>query len=65
MKLHVWKIVRKDDGTFEIFHKGNLLKTSIPEKWLEAGLAEYGFCGQEYHDIRRQLELHGRAERVL
>jgi hypothetical protein len=65
MKPNLWEIVRKDDGNFEIFQKGKLLKASIPEKWLEAGLAEYGFCGQEYHDIRRQLELRGRAKMVL
>ncbi len=65
MKPNVWEVVRKDDGTFEIFHQGNLIKARLPEKWLEAGLAEYGFCGQEYHDILRQLELHSRAEMVL
>ncbi|MFZ0955666.1 MAG: hypothetical protein WAN60_04945 [Candidatus Sulfotelmatobacter sp.] len=65
MKPNVWQFVRKDEGTFEIFHKGRLLKTAIPEKWLESALAEYGFCGHEYHEIRRQLDLRGRAERVL
>ncbi len=65
MKLDVWKFVRKEDGTFAILHKGQILKTSIPEQWLESELAKHGFCGQEYHDIRRQLELHGRAEVTL
>jgi hypothetical protein len=55
MKGNVWEIVRKEDGTFEMFHKGELLHGSIPDRWLEDQLVRYGFCGEEYRDIRRQL----------
>jgi len=65
MKENVWEIVRKEDGTFEMFHKGELLHTSIPDRWLEAQLGRYGFCGEEYRDIRRQLDEFGKAKVVL
>jgi hypothetical protein len=61
----VWEIVRKTDGTFEMFRKGELLHTSIPDGWLEAQLGQYGFCGQEYEDIRRQLDECGKAKIAL
>jgi len=54
MKRNVWEIVKKEDGTFDMFHKGRLLHNSIPDKWLKAQLGRYGFWGQEYKDIRRQ-----------
>jgi hypothetical protein len=65
MKRNVWEIVRKEDGTFDMLHKGKLLHASIPGKWLEAQLGRYGFCGEEYKDIRRQFSQCGKAEIVL
>ncbi|PYU52314.1 MAG: hypothetical protein DMG48_07935 [Acidobacteria bacterium] len=65
MKGNVWEIVRKEDGTFEMFHKGELLHGSIPDRWLEDQLVRYGFCGEEYRDIRRQLDQFGKAKIVL
>jgi len=65
MKNNVWEVVRRQDGTFEMLHKGKLLHDSIPDEWLEAQLGRYGFCGQEYKDIRRQLDLSGKAKIVL
>jgi len=47
MKSNVWEIVRNEDGTFDMFHKGELLHASIPDKWLAARLGRHGFCGQE------------------
>jgi hypothetical protein len=65
MKPNIWEIVRKKDGTFDMFHKGKLLHSSIPDRWLEAQVGRYGFCGPEYHDIRRQLDQGGKAKIVL
>jgi hypothetical protein len=48
-----------------MFHKGRLLHNSIPDKWLEAQSGRYGFCGQEYKDIRAKLDEGGKAEIVL
>jgi len=61
MKGNVWEIIRKQDGSFDIFHKGELLHAAIPDKWLENQLGHYGFCGQEYKVIRFQLDQFGKA----
>jgi hypothetical protein len=65
MKGDVWAFVRKEDGTFDLSRGGELLHASIPEKWLADQLGRYGFCGQEYADIRRQLDQVGRARVVI
>ncbi len=65
MKQNIWEFVRKDDGTFEILHSGKILKTSIPNRWLEEEIGKYGFCGQEYHEIRIQLDRNGKARIVF
>jgi hypothetical protein len=65
MKGNVWEVVRKEDGTFEMFHNGRLLHDSIPDRWLEDQLVRYGFCGEEYHEIRRQLDQFGKSKIVL
>jgi hypothetical protein len=65
MKNDVWEIIKKEDGTFDLFRTGKLLHESIPEEWLSDQLGHYGFCGQEYDDIRYQLDLVGRAKIVL
>jgi hypothetical protein len=65
MKANVWEIVRKEDGSLDIFHREILLHGSVPDKWLEDQLVDHGLCGQEYQDIRRQLDQFGRAQIVL
>ena len=65
MKSNNWEIHKQSDGTVAIFQHRELLEDSIPDKWLEAELGRYGFCGQEYTGIRRQLDLRGRAEVAL
>ena len=65
MKSEAWEFARKEDGTFDIFHQGKLLDGSIPDEWLANQLGHYGFCGQEYADIRRQLDQFGSAKIVV
>jgi hypothetical protein len=65
MKGNVWEIVKREDGTFDMFHQGKLLHGSIPDRWLEDQLVRYGFCGEEYRDIRRNLDEFGKAKIVL
>jgi 5-bromo-4-chloroindolyl phosphate hydrolysis protein len=60
-----WEIIRNEDGTFDIHQKGELLRSSIPARWLEDELAKHGLCGQEYRNIRQQLDETGRAEIAL
>jgi hypothetical protein len=62
MKPNIWEFLRKPDGTFAVFHNGELLSDSIPDKWFESQVCEhYGFCGREYHDIRGQLDRSGKC----
>jgi len=58
-------VVRKEDGSFDMFHKSKLLHSSVPDKWLEAQLGRYGFCGEEYKKIGRQLDETGKAQVFL
>ena len=39
MKSNIWEVVKGRDSTFNILHKGELLNSSIPDKWLEDQLA--------------------------
>jgi len=57
-----WEVIRKDDGTYDILQDGTVVGASIPDRWLEDQLARYGFCGQEYADIRGKLNESGKAK---
>ena len=61
MKPDTWEVIANEDGSFALLRQGQLLHGSIPDRWLEEELAKYGFCGQEYRDIRQQLKARGRA----
>lgn len=61
LKTNVWEVVAREDGTFDIFRTGQLLHSGIPDQWLEAEIGRYGFCGDEYREIRRQLDTCGKA----
>jgi hypothetical protein len=52
--------------TYSVFHRGELLHRSIPERWFaEEICVKWGFCQPEAAEIRRQIELHGRATITL
>jgi hypothetical protein len=59
------EICENQDGTFAMLKGGKLLNPSIPDRWLEEELAKYGFCGEEYSDIRRQLDSSGKAQFIV
>jgi hypothetical protein len=61
-KPNVWEVARRKEGTFDILHKGKLLRAEISDKWLEDELGRFAFCGEEYRDIRRQLEESDKAQ---
>lgn len=65
MRHLAWEIIKNEEGTFDILQEGELLRRSIPARWLEDELAKYGLCGQEYRNIRQQLDETGRAEIAL
>ena len=59
-------MLKNDDGTYEVFSKGELIRRRVPERWLYQELCGgLGFCGDEYEDIIRQLNDSGKATVVL
>jgi hypothetical protein len=56
------EVVKRDDGTFDLFLNQTLDRTAIPETWLPEELCvRFGFCGEEYRAILRELDLNGRT----
>jgi hypothetical protein len=62
----VLEVFKNSDGTYEVFYKGELVRTRVPEHWLYEELCVgFGFCGDEYEPIIRQLNDSGKATLVL
>jgi hypothetical protein len=61
---NVFDIIRKQDGSFDILHNGELAHKSIPDHWLESQLVKYGICGEEYRDARRELNKLDRVKLI-
>jgi hypothetical protein len=66
MKDTVLEVIKREDGKFDLFlnHKldqGEKTESSLPE-WL---CVRFGFCGEEYDSILREVNLKGRATIVL
>ncbi len=66
MKQNIWEFLRKENGTYAVIHNGELQSDSISKERLEKELCvRFGFCGQEYEKIIRQLEQSGKCTMVL
>jgi len=59
---NAYEIVRRQDGSFDVFLNGEIKHRSVPERWLEDELAMHGICGREYREAVRQLSDSGRAK---
>jgi hypothetical protein len=58
----VLELVKRDDGTFDLFLNGKLDRNQILETWLPDDLCvRFGFCGDEYDSILREVNQNGRA----
>ncbi len=56
----VLEIVRRANGSFDLFLNTNLERHSIPAEWLNAELCvRFGFCGDEYKSIIDELTEKG------
>jgi hypothetical protein len=61
MKDTVLEIVKREDGAFDLFSNHKLLQGQIQESYLPEWLCvRFGFCGEEYHFILKELNLKGR-----
>lgn len=58
-------VVRKDDGSYDLFVNDSPVATNIPEAWLESEVGRFGFCGEEYRSVMRQVNQHGRIRLSL
>ena len=59
----VLEVVRRDDGTFDLFMNGELDRGRIPEDGLDEQLCvRFGFCGEEYDSIPLELLENGRKK---
>jgi hypothetical protein len=62
----VIEVVANGDGTFEIILSQEAVRTGVEKKWLNDELCvKYGFCGDEFDAIMRQLAECGRASIVF
>ena len=62
----VVEVRRNDNGTYELFSKGDLVASEVPDRWLDAELCgRFGLCGEEYQAIARQLNEFGKATVIL
>jgi hypothetical protein len=65
-KNTVLEVVKKNDGTFDLFLNRELDHKNIPEAWLPEQLCvRFGFCGEEYDSILREVNQNGRATIVF
>ena len=56
-------VVGRDDGNFDLFVNGKLEHSCVEERWLPEQLCvRYGFCGQEYEQILREVAQNGKKE---
>ena len=57
------EVVKRDDGTYDLFLNDAPDRSRIPEKWLPEELCvRFGFCGEEYDSILHELNLNGRTK---
>lgn len=58
----VLEVVKKYDGTFDLFLNRKLHRDNVPETGLPAELCvRFGFCGEEYDSILREVSQSGRS----
>jgi len=59
----VLEVVKRQDGTFDLFLNRKLYRGQIHPDGLEQELCvRFGYCGQEYNSILREVEETGRKE---
>jgi hypothetical protein len=59
---NILEVVKRDDGTFDLFLNRKLDRNRIPEVWLPDELCvRFGYCGDEYESILSEVNQNGRA----
>ena len=58
----VVEVVKRPDGTFDVFLNHKLDREGIRENWLPQELCvRFGYCGEEYDQILLKLKQDGSA----
>jgi hypothetical protein len=66
MKDTVLEVIKREDGKFDLFLNRILDQGQQPESSLPAWLCvRFGFCGEEYDSILREVNLNGRTTIIL
>ena len=61
LKDTVLEVIKKNDGTFDLFLNRKLHRSRIPEVWLPEELCvRFGFCGEEYDLILQEVHQNGK-----
>ncbi|MGB8011903.1 MAG: hypothetical protein WCF68_09845 [Terriglobales bacterium] len=55
IKSTVLEVVKRENGKFDLLLNGKLDRSNIPEVWLPEELSRFGFCGEEYTSILRDV----------
>jgi hypothetical protein len=62
----VLEVVKKDDGTFDLFLNRHVYCSGITEDTLPRELCmRFGYCGEEYEEILRELNQTGKKKLFL
>lgn len=62
----VLEVIKNTDSTFDLFLNSALHRGKVPEATLSEELCvRFGFCGDEYQAIVRELNLRGRKQLFL
>lgn len=62
----VLEVVKRDDGTFDLFLNRNVYRSGISEDTLPRELCmRFGYCGEEYEEILRELNQAGKKQLFL
>lgn len=60
----ILEVIKRNDGTFDILLNHRLDRKRIPERWLADEICvRFGFCGEEYDSILREIDQDGRSVR--
>jgi len=62
----VLEVVKREDGTFDLFLNRRLFRGKVHEEGLPQELCvRFGYCGEEYDSILRAVDEFGRKELFL
>jgi hypothetical protein len=63
MRRTVIEVIKRTDGTFDLFRDRNLEREGIHEEWMVDVLCvRFGYCAEEYDTLLHELNQTGRVE---